>query len=111
MSDFVKLMYGQAARMVSRITTINSSPLIWFHLVECRTLEIGVSLVALKVHHSETHGRHRTPLGVAGFPIPGVLALDAVILGCEEESYKVELEKDAVERHGCVVGMMSDEEL
>ena len=42
---------------------------------------VVVGDVALKVIHSEMNGRHRTPLGVAGFSVPYVITLDSVILG------------------------------
>ena len=58
-----------------------------------------------------THGRHWTPLGVAGAAVSNRSSLDAVLLGCEQESNKVGLSKHGVVSHHGVVGLLSNEEL
>ena len=68
-SALVNPIAGPAARTTALISEMMSSPCICCHLVAFLKLERGFSLVApwrQMVCHSETHGRHWTPLGMAG---------------------------------------------
>ena len=57
------------------------------------------------------NGRHWTPLGVASVSVSDWFALDAILLGCEEEADKVGLGKHVFGRRRGVVGLLSNEEL
>ena len=65
--------------------------------------------MASKVCHSEMHGRHWTPLGVAGADVYNRFPLDSVLLGCEQEAEKVGLSKHGIGRRRSIAGMISDE--
>ena len=58
-----------------------------------------------------THDHHRTPLEVTSFAMRDGLALDDVLLGCEEDYEKVGLGKYAVVCYCCTMCMLSDKEL
>ena len=56
-----------------------------------------------------THGRHWTPLGVAGAAVSNQYPLDTVLMGCEQEADKVGLKELGVGRRYGVVGLLSNE--
>ena len=64
--------------------------------------------MASKVYHSATHGRHWTPLGVAGYAVSDQLSLDSVILHREEETDKVCLCEDVIGGRRGVVWLTSN---
>ena len=65
----------------------------------------------LKLCHLATHGRHWTPLGVAGAAVSNLFAPDTVLLGCEQEADKVGLSEHVVGRCRSVVELLYNEEL
>ena len=67
--------------------------------------------VMLKVCHSETHGCHRTPLGVDGFTVTYGITLYTIILHGEEHTEKIFLNEDYVGLYDGIVRLLSNEEL
>ena len=65
----------------------------------------------LKLCHLATHGRHWTPLGVAGAAVSNLFAPDTVLLGCEQEADKFGLSEHVVGRCRSVVELLYNEEL
>ena len=55
-------------------------------LFETRNKHLSGGAIVLKLCHLATHGRHWTPLGVAGLSMSYQLSLDSVLLFFEQET-------------------------
>ena len=62
-------------------------PLVIF--IDALNRRLTGGTVAQKVCHLAMHGCHWTPFGISGSSVPDQLALDAVLIICEEETDKV----------------------
>ena len=100
---------GNGSNGIHDIVSTNLLPLV--ALLETWNRRRNSGALALKLWHLAKHGRHWTPLGVAGSAVSDWYSIDSVLLCREKETGEVCLWEDVFACLWGILELLSNEEL